>query len=622
MPVLNAMVPAARADEIPPLPEGFELITDELMGNEPEPEGSLLRDVGVGARGIAKGVASLPLMFGEGLNTLANYGIKGVNAVAGTDIPYIPNAHASFDALLNKAGLPEPQNTEERMIDAITSGTAAAVTPGGAANLLARAGGAVPRAFVPLTQNLGTQAASGAMSGGSSQIAAEMGAGPVGQAVAGMVGGMVPVTPGIVTAQRAARNAERQGLRELSSKHGIPLSQGDISKNPFLRKAEVALESVPGAGMVSFRKGQAGAAEQAANRLLDKAASKLDSTDDWGRILQTSVKGKAKFVRDAAAKKYDRVAQLADPLGPVPTPQMNQTAKQLLAEEMQKPEVYRDAGFISQLQKYATEPGVNFSTTRGIRSDLGDLISDAYKGRNAIIGEKGAGALQKLKGALEADMKQFATTRDPKVAAAWKNADGFYRKTVVPFKDGALARAAKSSTPDEIYKTFIQRGKGDRAMNFYNALDQQGRDAVRYGMVKEAIDKATREGAPFSPAKFATSLENIDAATGVFFKGKNKDMLDGLVKLMRHAERGGQVLENPPTGQRVIPWLMAGSFAGPVLSVKTVAGSFAIQKLLTTERGQNFLAHMAKMKPGTDAMDNYLRVFGAAMAQQARNGGE
>jgi hypothetical protein len=649
MPVLNAMVPAARADEIPPLPEGFELITDEptteqprqlqaqelpplpegfeLVTDEPisapsDPEGSLLRDVGVAARGVAKGVASLPLMFGQGLNEAVNWGIKGVNAVAGTDIPYIPNAHASFDTLLNKAGLPEPQNTEERMIDAITSGTAAAVAPGGAANLLARAGGAVPRAFVPLTQNLGTQAASGAMSGGSSQIAAEMGAGPVGQAVAGMVGGMVPVTPGIVTAQRAARNAERQGLRELSSKHGIPLSQGDISKNPIIRKTETALENVPYAGMTTFRKEQAGAAEQAANRLLDRAADKLDDAGDWGRILQSSLKGKAKFVKDAAAKKYDRVAQLADPLGPVPTTRMNQTARELLGEEMLKPEAYQDAGFISLLRKYATEPGVNFSTTRAIRSDLGDLISDAYRGRNAIVGEKGAGALQKLKGALEDDMKQFATSRNPKVAAAWKDADRYYRETVVPFKDSALARAAKSSTPDEIYRTFIQRGKGDRAMNFYKALDQQGRDAVRYGMVKEAIDKATREGAPFSPAKFATSLENIDAATGVFFKGKNKDMLDGLVKLMRHAERGGQVLENPPTGQRVIPWLMAGSFAGPVLSVKTVAGSFAIQKLLTTERGQNFLAHMAKMKPGTDAMDNYLRVFGAAMAQQARNGGE
>jgi hypothetical protein len=225
--------------------------------------------------------------------------------------------------------------------------------------------------------------------------------------------------------------------------------------------------------------------------------------------------------------------------------------------------------------------------------------------------------LQKLKGALEDDMKQFATSRNPKVAAAWKDADRYYRETVVPFKDSALARAAKSSTPDEIYRTFIQRGKGDRAMNFYKALDQQGRDAVRYGMIRNAVDKATRENAPFSPAQFAKSLEDIQAATGVFFKGRQKQEIDGLIKLMRHAERAGQYMENPPTGQRVIPFLLGGATFGGGIghAIATSAGSFSIQKLLTTETGRNLLFRASKIKEGTAAMDNFLKLFGQGLAR-------
>ncbi|WP_133718453.1 phage tail tip lysozyme [Methylocaldum gracile] len=602
---MNSVIPAAQADEIPPLPEGFELVTDEPTTEQPRqlqaqelpplPEGfELVTDEPTTEpQPQEKGWLSGTL---ERMGTrAARLGIDLLSAVPGAENePELQKAKSEIEQKANAAGV-------ESMESAVP--------------MMPRAGERPQDYAARLQTPEGREAALNVALGFNP-------AAPAGHANA-------------IAAQKAAKEAERatragsaKSMMELSKREGVPLSYGDITQNPILRKTETALENVPFAGMTKFREGQAQAAEQSAYRLLNRFGDKIDDTGgDWGRILQSSLKGKAKFVKDAAARKYDRVAQLADPLGPVPTTRMNQTARELLGEEMLKPEAYQDAGFISLLRKYATEPGVNFSTTRAIRSDLGDLISDAYRGRNAIVGEKGAGALQRLKGALEDDMKQFATSRNPTVATAWKDADRYYRETVVPFKDGALARAAKSSTPDEIYRTFIQRGKGDRARNFYKALDQQGRDAVRYGMIKNAVDKATRENAPFSPAQFAKSLEDIQAATGVFFKGRHKQELDGLIKLMRHAERAGQYMENPPTGQRVIPFLMGGATFGGGIghAIATSAGSFSIQKLLTTERGRNLLIRASKIKEGTAAMDNFLKRFGQGLARgtgATMNGGE
>jgi hypothetical protein len=590
MPVLNAMVPAARADEIPPLPEGFELITDEPTTEQPRqvqaqelpplPEGfELVTD----EQPQEKGWLSDAL---ERMGTrAARLGVNILSAVPGAENePELQKAKSEIEARANAAGV---EGVDAQM------------------PMMPRAG-ENPQDYAARLQTPEGREASLNVALGFNPAA------PAGHANA------IAAQKAAKEAERAAQASKTKSMMELSKREGVPLSYGDITQSPILRKTETALENVPLAGMTKFRAGQAQAAEQSANRLLNRFGDKIDDTGgDWGQILQSSLKGKAKFVKDAAAKKYDRVAQLADPLGPVPTTRMNQTARELLGEEMLKPEAYQDAGFISLLRKYATEPGVNFSTTRAIRSDLGDLISDAYRGRNAIVGEKGAGALQKLKGALEDDMKQFATSRNPKVAAAWKDADRYYRETVVPFKDSALARAAKSSTPDEIYRTFIQRGKGDRAMNFYKALDQQGRDAVRYGMIRNAVDKATRENAPFSPAQFAKSLEDIQAATGVFFKGRQKQEIDGLIKLMRHAERAGQYMENPPTGQRVIPFLLGGATFGGGIghAIATSAGSFSIQKLLTTETGRNLLFRASKIKEGTAAMDNFLKLFGQGLAR-------
>lgn len=397
-------------------------------------------------------------------------------------------------------------------------------------------------------------------------------------------------------------------LIKLAEKHNVPLTYGDIKKGSIEPKLEVAMESVPGVGMGGFREGQNIAVKKAAMIQLKKQTP--PSVDDWADIAQKGLKSKAKIIKDIAAKKYNKVAKLADPLGNAPTSNMNETASNIIKKEMEKLPEYRDANLVSTLQKYTKDPSMKWSGLRELRSDLGDDIADFYKGKNAIVGQKGVGKLQSIKNALEKDMEEFTKSKSPQLKHAWKTADKYYKEKVIPFKDSALAKASTTNTPDEIYKSFIQRGKRDRALKFYNALDNKGRQAVRYGIVEDAFESASTRDNIFSPAKFANKMKELEASTGVFFKGRNKEEIRGFARLMRHAERSGQYLENPPTGQRAIPFLVgAGAVASPTAVAGGGTATYALRKLFTTSAGKQLLFSASRAPVGSPKMEKIIEAI-------------
>jgi hypothetical protein len=475
-------------------------------------------------------------------------------------------------------------------------------------------GNAAPYAVIPgpgLGAGLGTRIVHGAATGGlvgAGQYVDENGSRLENTAIGAAAGGGMPVaiegTSRVVgklvnSTKGKIADPKAQDLLDLSEQHDVPLSYGDIAGGSVVPKAEAATEYMPVVGMGKFRQVQHDKAQAAAQRFME---SQKPQGDDWAAIAQTSLKEQAEQVKLKASQRYDRLAKAADELGEIPTSRMNETAREIIGEELKKQPAYQDKALIAALSKYAEPPKSNFSGLRAIRSDLGDEVSDFYRGANGIVGAKGARHLQAIKSALEEDMETFATSNGSKVKLLWGSADHYYKNQVVPFKDAALAKAAKTDTPDEIYRVFIQKGKQDRAQKFFNALGPEGRQAIKYKMVEEAFTDASK-GDVFSPGTFARKLHDIQSASGVFFKGQAKTELDGLTKLMRHAQRAGQYMENPPTGQRVIPYLTAGAFAiRPGEAAGAAGGVFMIKSLTTTTWGKRLLFAASRAEPGSKQM--------------------
>lgn len=366
-----------------------------------------------------------------------------------------------------------------------------------------------------------------------------------------------------------------------------------------------------------------------AQKILDDIKS---GGDDWNYVIKTSGNKKLLQNKLIADEMYEQVGRIASTKGDLNVAPILKQVDGFLEQLNKFPETNKDAiKAISAMRKdlikrtpevapskilgpngkpvtpgkAATEAPqqLTFDELREIRSTLNDKISDFYSGKNTLIGKKGVQYLQRLQGNIENELEKFATTNGDELKNAWKSADSFYKKEVIPFKDAAIVKALKNETdPDKIYSMFIKSGGdvGDygtgRAVKFFSSLDAKGQAAVRFGMVKNALYNAVDEKGVFSPAKYASYLEKLKASRDVFFKGESGKEVDGLVNLMRHIERAGQ-MKAPETGVQSLGYLLAGKMGD--LGVKagaTAVGAFGgLNALLTTAKGRNFLLSAAKL---------------------------
>lgn len=147
------------------------------------------RQVGLTTRAGVTGVAGLPLMVGESLNTL-------LNMIAGREV--FPSPTRATQQLLTQVGLPEPQTARERVVQDIASAMAGV---GGTAAMLKPIGQAV----APLTERLGAQTAGAIGAAGAAGLGREEGAGPLGQLGLAALGGTIAPGAGAITATRTGR---------------------------------------------------------------------------------------------------------------------------------------------------------------------------------------------------------------------------------------------------------------------------------------------------------------------------------------------------------------------------------------------------------------------------------
>lgn len=286
-----------------------------------------------------------------------------------------------------------------------------------------------------------------------------------------------------------------------------------------------------------------------------------------------------------------------------------------------------DEGTIATLEKYLKAPDGDFAHWRTLRSSLGADISDYYTGKGAI-GSKGVDALQEAKGALDSAMEAHARTAGGQGFAAWKRADGYYKTNIVPFKEAGFKDLVKTAEPEKAWRYLLSNNTESRAVRMFNGLDRKGREAVKFGLLREAQTAATGPKGEFSPAKFARYIETNDKAVATFFRGADRKDIDGFVNLMRHVERAGQYAENPPTGNRLVPIMLGGAaMIEPNTAASIAGGGLTVRGLFQTETGRNMMMAASRLKPGSPEMARLLErvsryAASASVSAQANDSGQ
>lgn len=459
--------------------------------------------------------------------------------------------------------------------------------------------------------------------------------GGVGGAAGGALGTLIG--KGATKAINAYRNNLQKGAKELAEqgeKYGVRTSVGDVGKNPFIQRTEVQMEQVPVVGMSGFREAQQREASNAANKVVQQLKDKISEVDykSLNRIQSKAASGDRNAMRimdvvnstgdnpskimqaaaeiknwrgdQVASQLYDRVSSIAgnSPVTPTKTIQAIDNVINADSKVVPNKELLRE---ISDIRNKLTDPSINvsFGELRAARTRLGELVKEW--GRQG----KSTNALTRIRAAIDNDTSDFANNSGkPALIAEYKRADSFY-KQLQASKDGALAKAMGSAEPDQIYKTFIQSGKGDKATNFYKNLDPKGQAALRFEMANQALKKATNENKEiFSPAKFANEFERMREPYGQIFSGADKAQMDGFVKLMRHVERAGQYAENPPTGNRAVGMVIGGTaIANTPLVIKAAGASALAKTLFTTSAGKRILLAAKDLPPSSPKLANLLK---------------
>lgn len=395
-----------------------------------------------------------------------------------------------------------------------------------------------------------------------------------------------------------------EAARRFADDQGLAISGDDLSKGPVTRYAGSAIDNMPVVGRGEYRRLQAEAADRTARDFIGEFG-------EWGQESGDKVFNSARRVLDDVMTKkrtlYEDAFSRLDSVGEVDLPGFRQRAAELLAKEQARGS-QADQAVIAQLEKAIQSPAGPMSFWHSVRSDLGDTIGGYYKGDSEITGSRGASVMQQLKESMDTEFNRVANDIGGDAAQAWKAADSFYSKEIVPYKQTIIRRAVKADDHEAILNAIIGKGSGvgtddaAKARALYGRLDPEGRDAVAYALTRKAYEKATTDGKPFHPAAFASSLEKMEGRLGAFLDPEHKAYLDGMRNYMRHIEAAGHYANNPPTGRQLYGAILAGATVmDPVSTGQVALGAQGLKLLFNTTRGKSLMLAMSRTTPESEA---------------------
>ncbi|MDR6393063.1 hypothetical protein [Paraburkholderia phenoliruptrix] len=178
--------------------------------------GQLGRQVGLTARAGATGLTALPAMLGDAANTGINLVSHGINSIFDTHIPDLQMPSQVIQRGENAAGLPQPANATERIVQDAASGMAGVAPSLGAAKLISGAASPVAQAVGRALQTApGMQIMGAAGAGAGSSGARELGLSTPWQYLGAILGGAAGVGAGSAATAGVRAIANRMAPAEV-----------------------------------------------------------------------------------------------------------------------------------------------------------------------------------------------------------------------------------------------------------------------------------------------------------------------------------------------------------------------------------------------------------------------
>jgi len=572
------------------------------------------RVAGLTGRALAKGTAELPnaiATVASPLSTMAN--ISGMEqalyhktrqtlgfekpitaAPAAPTAPARPSRLSDFiaperwgdavDFLADRMGVAKPETSGERIYSrAVESAPSAVLAP-----------------EAPVASTLSSMAG-----GAGSQLAAEHGAGPLGQTLAGLAAGSLPVAGaagasalrGLVRGGEQGRQAMLSNISD-ANETGTPLTLGQASGNTALQYTEGALRKLPGSGPLKELPSEQGAA------LGSRVQSIVDSLSGGqtvsptvaGTAINKGAEGAMANMRAAETAAYNKVHALVPPETPVdvsktlslldeltkPAEGAEATTGALVPPKIKELRTNLTADMAANAAKNEPPPYVNiaqapqpdaqaaaiaadkasgalpYGAVKQLRTSIGNSIDWGFAPADPVTN----GAFKRVYGALTGDMTEGASNVSPEAASAAKAANALYalNSEKREFLNGIIDKAGG---PEQVYQAATNGTKlgATKISGVMSALKPDQQNLVR-ATVLDRMGRATpgaqnAEGTAFSPATFLTNWSKLDpSAKDALFgasgsAGSLRSGLDSLTRTMGTIRSGTKLQNWSGTGEAV-----------------------------------------------------------------------
>ena len=500
--------------------------------------------------------------------------VEGINKLLGTEFSTPTEA---LNNLLTAAGMPEAQTGTERVLQSAAGGVGGA---GGAIGL----GRTMAQSAVPLVSAVGNalaaqpaaQIAGGAGGGASAQGSAEMGAGPIEQLLAGLVGG----TTGTAAVPRGPR-APLPPIVQEATEAGIPLLTSDVlPPGTFAgRTARITGERIPIAGTGPVREAQQNARVAAVRDVVtDYGAADADALP--GEIITDLAQTRSATIQRYSATKNEVIDRLKD-LGPVSLPS---ASRRLVTEirdlrSRRTPEADEAATALEQIMNDIQ--GRNLFELEAYRKDvLGNVFkNDPANQMSPGARDVGAKALRAIYDPVREDMGDFIRQNGQRRDyERWSVSNRRLSEEANELQNQALKRALRTgnATP-EVVNNLLFSSKPSDVAALYRNLSPRGRAVARQAIIARAAARATNAGEEVaSPTRFANEVRDLGRSVGVFFNGDDLIRLQGLTRVLNATRRAGEANVFPTTGaQNYLPTLITGG-VGALGGVKALAAGASV----------------------------------------------
>jgi len=500
--------------------------------------------------------------------------VDGINSLLGTEFSTPTEA---LNNLLTAAGMPEAQTGTERVLQSAAGGVGGAGGAIGLGRTMAQSARPVIAAVGDaLAAQPATQIAGGAGGGASAQGAAEMGAGPIGQLFAGLVGG----TAGTAAVPRGPRVPLPDIVQEAADAN-IPLMTSDVLPPGTYagRTARVMGERIPLAGTGPGREAQQNARIAAVRDIVtDYGAANADMLSD--QIVADLAQRRSATIQRYSADKNEVIDRLKD-LGPVSLPSASRRLVTQIRElrSRRTPEADEAATALEQIMNDIQ--GRNLFELEAYRKDvLGNVFkNDPANQMSPGARDVGAKALRAIYDPVRQDMGDFIRQNGQRRDYyRWSAANARLSEEANELQKQSLARVLKTggATP-EVVNNLLFSSKPSDVAALYRNLSPQGRAMARQAIIARAAARATNAGEEVaSPTRFANEVRDLGRSVGVFFNGGDLARLQGLTRVLNATRRAGEANVFPTTGaQLFLPTLITGG-VGALGGFKALAGGAGI----------------------------------------------